>query len=184
MIHLLTSNLLPIRSIKDYNDNFVFCHIHTERIVPILTPTYRFIFEIYHQDEMVFDEDVYEDTEDFIFHFHPVATMTEALDQIAESMIQFEQAEASKDEDLRDELTFAVCCDYNWSRQVFKYMNSAFGDHDSELSCLDLYQYLKVPSTQKMKELIGSILNSEFIYPEDSISFGYAIHRAIDGRVR
>lgn len=183
MIHLLTSNLLPIRSIREYNDNFIFCHTRVERMVPVIQPKFRYIFDVYHQDEMVFDSD-YSDNEDFSFHFIPVSTMTEALDLISDQLMKIEQSEKSKNEDIRDELTVSICCDYSWSKQVVKYLNSCFADHDSELTCLDLYQYMKIPSVEKMKEFVSSILNTKFVYPEDPISFGYALHQAINGRVR
>lgn len=181
MIRLITSNIIPIRSIKDYNDNFIICYLHTSLITPHNPPKTKYIFEIYYQTDMLIDEE--ETDHEMVFNYHPVSTITEALDKIAD-FVQYEvETEMDKDEDLRDEVTVGVCCDYSWNTQVVKYLNSNFADHELEFECLNLYQYLKIVRVERLVQTLKGALGTEFIYPEDPVNFGYALHLGLAGLV-
>ena len=181
MINIVTSNIIPIKSIYNYNDNFIICHLHTvTHPFPYSVPKLKYLFDIYHQDEMIMDDsDSYASDEDMEYRYHPVASITEALNQIAEDVIQFESDELEKDEDLQQEITLAVSCDYPWNKQVIKYLNNQFTDHDSDLTCLDIYNYMKIGSIERLGTTLKSMLGTNYIYPEDPIAFGYAIYQAV-----
>ena len=73
MIYLLTSNAIPIKSIFEYNDNFILSLLHTVPIIPLNQMKTKYIFDLfYHQEADVesLKED-YTDQSDIEFHFHP-----------------------------------------------------------------------------------------------------------------
>ena len=111
--------------------------------------------------------------------------MEEALTQICEVIHDQEILIQSKDEDNKEELLLTSCCDYNWNKQVVKYVNTQLGDYDdqTETTCINLYQYLKVPGMTAMVRMLKNILGTDFIYPEDPVAFGYAVYRILGGRI-
>lgn len=180
MIFILTSNNTNIKNIKDYNENFIFCLIHSINQYPFRIPKDKFIFDIYYQDGM--DIDIESNTEDMEFRYHNLSTITEVLDSISDYLYQIENTERNKDEDIRDEIMFGVCCEYNINNQICKYLiNSISNYEDSELIPVNLYQYLKVGSSDKMCQILKRMLHTEFIYPDDPTSYSFALFSAVKG---
>ena len=181
MIYLLTSNILPIRSIREYNDNFIISLLHVVPFAPLTNGKMKYVYDIFHQSEMEMD-DQYTNQTDIEFHLHPVATIEEALVSISQQIKGTEEMIQSRDEDSQEELVFGVCCDYAWNGQVVKYLNNLFGEMDNcEIQCLNLYTYLKIPSVEAMSRTLKNSLGTEFVYPEEPVAFGYALHTAIGG---
>ena len=61
MIHIVTSNPVAVKSLKDYNDNFIICHLQEKMLLPFANATMGFYFKVYHQDGMILDDfDEYE----------------------------------------------------------------------------------------------------------------------------
>lgn len=184
MVHILTSNAVPIRSIREYNDNFLICHLSTSKIVVFNPPKTCYNFHLYHQEEYdISTEGEYENTDDMKFLSYPVVGITEALDRIASSIIHEVESippQAGED-DIPDEHIIAVACGYNWTPQVVKYLNTRFAEAECDLKCLNLYQYMKVVDIQKMANIVKQSLGSEFVYPEDPIAFSFSIHKAMMG---
>lgn len=180
MIYLLTSNAIPIKSIRDYNDNFVLSLLHTEVSKVHRKQTKFYQYDIFFQEEM--------DTEEFgksdsnvTIDLHEYPDITTSLDRIAEMLITAENRQLARDEDLAEEITLAICCDYDWNQQVVKYLNEYFAEQGSNLTAINLYRELHVASKDRLATTLKTVLNSEFIYPDDPIAFGYALHYALGG---
>lgn len=180
MIYLLTSNAIPITSIKSYNDNFIFSLLHSEisRVHKNRTNIYQ--FDIFIQDGM--DTEDFETSEEMVnIDIHEQPTITSSLDQIAETLAAAEERQNARDEDLREEITIAVACQYDWNQQIVKYLNSALAEIGSNLVAINLYRELHIPSMDRLTNSLKTALSTEFIYPDDPVAFGYALLTALGG---
>lgn len=183
MIFLLTSNKLPIKSILDYNDGFILCLLHSTPFIPLSNSKKKYIFDIFFQEGMDVADD-YDSQDDMEFNFHSSATMEEALTNIGEIIYNQENLMKSRDEDNQEELVFSSCCDYSWNEQVVQYLNRYLSDQDdSETTCLNLYRFLKIPSVDAMVRTLKHSLGTEFIYSDEPVAFGFAIHKLMGGSI-
>lgn len=182
MINIITSNIIPITSIKRYNNDFMFCHHYKRRVLlPFNETKVKHIFQIFHQTDMDCDVESYTNSTELEFNFIQKPTMLECLDDIASALC--EQFDHQKDDDNPEEIMIVVACDISWNNQVVSYLNKALQSRGIDTTCLNLYQYLRIADYDKIKTMMKNILGSEFIYPEDPISFSYAIDRALIGLV-
>ena len=185
MIHIVTSNPVAVKSLKDYNDNFIICHLQEKMLLPFANATMGFYFKVYHQDGMILDDfDEYENEGNYRYDFIPIRSISEALQSIAFDVAASEQAaqkEADKTGDTREEITLATVCGYSWNKQVVAKLNSEIRKLRGETACLDLYIYLRAPNIDRLAQIIKNQLQSEFVYPEDPIAFSYAIMRTLNG---
>lgn len=190
MIHVITSNIIPISSIKDYNDNFIISHLVMEPIIPLAEDGYH--YRVYHQSEMSIDQ--YSAHDNFRFDYTETPDITNALDLITSTITASiisgsasdtqttSQEGARPPEDDDEEVMVLVACDYNWNSQVVDYLNEKFAEESSDVTCLDIYEYLNDIDTEKLVQTLKQTLGTEFIYPEEPVSFGYAIHEALHSR--
>lgn len=183
MIQILTSNKILSKSIKSYVDNFIFCFLHTKYQYPMNPPKLIYQFDIFYQDGMEFDQDDYSNTDTMIFKFHPVNAITTALEEISSMIVDLELDNEEQDEDLQEDNQFCVCCDYLTNQQIVQYLNHQFNELDSDTTCLNLYQYLKITDTEKLVHLVKMVLSTDFVYPDEPISFSYALYKAIKGMI-
>ena len=178
MIHIITSNNVPARSIKEYVDNFELVHMFKIFVpTPFIDGQVRNCFHIYHQPEMDLDQSEYVDNMQFKYSFFPSPLITSALDNIADS-IQSKYEENQKSNSV-EEMMVLVACKYAWNQQVCTYLNQYFSSYHMELECLNIYKYMKCASEESLKKIIQNILNSTYVYPEEPISFAYALNQAI-----
>ena len=140
-------------------------------------------FDIFYQDGMEFDPDDYSNTDTMIFKFHPVNAITTALEEISSMIVDLELDNEEQDEDLQEDNQFCVCCDYLTNQQIVQYLNHQFNELDSDTTCLNLYQYLKITDTEKLVNLVKMVLSTDFVYPDEPISFSYALYKAIKGMI-
>ena len=90
MIHIVTSNPVAVKSLKDYNDNFIICHLQEKMLLPFANATMGFYFKVYHQDGMILDDfDEYENEGNYRYDFIPVRSISEALQSIALDVAAF-----------------------------------------------------------------------------------------------
>ena len=180
MIYILTANSVPMKSIKDYNDNFVFSLLHTENSKIHKAKKTFYQYDIFLQDGM--DTEGYDISGDMIncdIHEHP--EITSSLDHIVEILLAAEERQAMRDEDLQEEITLMVCCDYQWTQTYVKELNERFAEAESELTALNIYRELHIASKDRLTTMLKTALNTEFIYPDDPIAFGYALVTALGG---
>jgi len=185
MIHIVTSNPLNIKSLSDYNDNFIICHLQEKILLPFANAAMGYYFKVYHQDGMIPDEmDDYQNEANYKYDFIPVRSIPEALKLIAQDVVSSEQStqkEADDTGNTREEVTLVTACGYKWNKQVVQKLNFAINRADGETTCLDLYTYLRAPSLEKLGEIVKNNLQSQFVYPEDPIAFSYALMRMLNG---
>ncbi len=179
MIFCITSNNLSSKNIMTYSDNFVFSVIHSENIAPSMSGSKKHVFDIFYQDGMGIEEE--ESTGDMKFIYHPVNSVEQALTKIFDYLSYYLENEAEKAEDLRDEIITICSCDYDINSQVCKYLNNLFSDNETDYKVSNIYKSFKIPSTERLVEILKKSLNTEFIYSDDSVAFGYAIYKALDG---
>lgn len=184
MLHIITSNHIPINNIKTYTNNFVLTHLYRRNIpIPTKIPRTKLSFNIFHQPEMELDQDSYRDTVDMEFHFNECPDLTSSFDQIGESICsQYEKCFVADTDDSPEEFQIILACDKTWNQQGVKYLNSFFKEKGLDISVMNLYTYYGIVNYDKLKTLIQSVLNSEFIYPDDPISFSYALYQFIENK--
>lgn len=178
MTHIISSNLESVKSIRLYNENFIIVHLHVVHQAPLMKYTPRYIYDIYYQDGMELD-DSYESEDDVKFNLYPVASITEALDNIADELVDTDYEESKKDEDKTEEIAVICACNPDWNKQVTKYMNDQFSSLDSSLEAMNLYTYMKIGSMDRLVQSLKSSLNTEFVYPDEPISFAYALYQCV-----
>lgn len=114
----------------------------------------------------------------FRFQSHPVSSLENGLDQIIEYI--------NHPKWLDNNNTLVVSVPYNISRKTSTYVAreaSSKGTEQGEpsenepreLNVLNLYQYLSVPSTEKLANNIRQYLGTENLDPNNAMTLGYAI---------
>lgn len=181
-MHIITSNQLGITELKSYHDNFVISHVQEKAFLPYANAELGYQFDIYHQDGMDLTEwEDYEDTPDIHYIFHPVPSIRHALDQIAESLIQLYREEQEKSNPI--ELGVVSVCEIKWNHHVERILNTLFNQAKVELTCLNLYKYMKIADPNKLTKQLKDMLHSDYIYPEDPVAYGYALMCAFGGMI-
>lgn len=185
MLHTITANDIPVKNLQSYYDNFVIVHLTDQLIIPSANGATRLYFKVYHQDGMELEEyDEYEDTQEMRFEFIPVNSIVEALGRIADDLIEAEDqndAYAEEHDIEKDQIMVACVCGRSWNSKVVRYINQDIAEDTSEIQVTDMYKYFKMPSEEKMVQLVKTALNSEFVYPDDPIAYAYALHRVLGG---
>lgn len=203
MIHIVTANSIEIKSIKDSNNNFVIVHLHTEPFKVFNRPMTKYVFDIYYQDGMDLDQLYsegmeYNNSNGYIYNPIPSPNITSVLDEIVQKVKDLEPVDTDPDDDDEqsseypepaeegappDVTTLALACYPSLNAQIRKYLDSEFIDQDCDVRCLDLYRYMKLTSVEKLVNSLKQTLNTEFIYPDDPISFAYSIYLSVIGAV-
>ena len=183
MIHLVTRNLIRVNKLSEYTDNFVICHLK-ERVIPPMVNSVNW-FTVYYQSGMsTSDFEDYTDDNQYKYRYVEVRSISDALDKII-SDITSEYNTMRANEDFRneapEEIMLACACDVQLNRLVVQYFEKHFSSEHIEVSPLNLHQYLKVATQERLADIVKMSLQSEFVYPEDPISFAYALKRTIDG---
>jgi hypothetical protein len=159
--------------------------LHSESSKFHRTKTQIFQYDIFTQDSSSPDLEDCVSSDGINFDIHEQPTITSALDEIANLLMDVWEKQQARSEDLKEEITLACCCPYKINQQFVKYLNEIFSDVDmsigKDLVALNLYNQLRVSSSSRMAELLRSLLNTEFIYPDDPISFGYALNQVLVG---
>ena len=182
MIHIITSNSVPVRSIYDYIDNFQIVH-HTKRPVPVpfSDMIMKHVFQVYIQAEMSYEESEYENTMDYEFYIHEMDSIVHSLDEIANGIIdQWKKEKASGEE---EETIIVVACSPEWNHAACRYLDKRIQAKGLDTGCMNLYKTLHVMSTESMKKIVSNTLNTDMIYPEEPVPFAYALDRALIGLV-
>ena len=185
MINIITANSQDVRSIRDYNDNFIISHLIETTNPPFNTNVICYHFDVYYQDGIsLADYTDYTDTPEITYRFIPVASITEALDRIAVKLIDAEDEAAERaedDEDTQEDLLVAVVCNVKWNYQVVRYLNGRINESGNDTSCLDLYRHFKIVRQERLVDILKEHLHTQFIYPEDPLAYGYALFQLISG---
>lgn len=185
MTHVITSNPLDITSIKDYNDNFIFSHLMKKKMLPLASGELGNLFKIYHQDGMdLSDYEEYLNEPNFTYEFIPTTTITTALDSIVQDIASAEcgaRLVREQTGDPQEEIVVVVACGITWNKQVVRYMNTKLNQLMMETSVMDLYQYMKIVRMDKLTNFVKTVLNSEFVYPDDPVAFSYALMKTLEG---
>ena len=187
MINVITSNPLDIKSIHRQNDNFIL--VHTTKVILPPRSEPGFNFDIYYQDgfDIHTECEPYEDSPGINLNYIPVAMITEALDGIIEEIVDQEEEgenEAAKSGDTIEENMLAVVCNYKWCHQAVRYMRTELRGYKCEIEPLNLFKELHMPSDMKLAEYVKMTMNSNLVYPEDPIQYGYVIYQILDGYMR
>lgn len=179
---IITSNPIRLKdNIHDYVDNFEIVCVRERSLSTMRTPTDVFQYDVWYHDGM----DIEEETSDqeFQFHYYPTDVITTALDEITELIVMIQEAILNKDEDDQEELNVIVICEKQWNKDAVQYIKrkitECVDDIDDYPNVMDLYQYLKINSKDDLAQIMKMTLNTEFIYPDDPIAFGYAIYQTL-----
>lgn len=180
MLYIITSSYLNFSSIMNYQENFILSVLHSSISKVHRTRTKIFQFDIYTQDSSSPELEDCSSEDGINYDIHEHSAIIQSLDEIAEMFMDESIRQQQRTNDLQEEIIIASCCSYGINSQVVKYLNRYFTSNSSELKVLNLYQQLRIPSSDKMSELLRSLLGTNFIYPDDPISFGYALESAIE----
>lgn len=187
MIHVITTNPSIPDKITDYAENFVISHLHQSRLLPLSDGSLGYVFDVYHADGMDMSEfEEYLDEPNFRYNFIATEGITTALDAIIESVadeeVDLELDAEEQEDDTPDTITFAiVTTNIRTNTQFCTYMNRALKEHESEIKCLNLYYYLKMSKIKQIEDLVKMHLQTEFVYPEDPVAFGFCLSQILNG---
>lgn len=184
MLHVITSNPIAIKHLKQYANNFILVHTTSRLFIPSMNlPGYQ--LDIYHQDGMGLEEyEDYEDDSQFRYNFIPGIQPVTIIESIAEQILAEDQKARMLDSTNPEEHMIAFVCDYEWNQSAVKCFNRYMREHESDITAVNLYTVLKVPSKAKLTEYVKMALSTEYVYPDDPVAFGYAVYRVLDGMVR
>ena len=184
MIHVITSSIND-KSIHDEKNDFILVKTELRPFIARWNEEY-YQFDLYYKDDMELDSSKeYTGSNNLQYGFHPVSTVAQALEQIIKDIHNY-YIRTNID---NEESMTVIACDYNLNRQITNYINSIPDTNqnmlfNNEIGCNDIYRTLKLPSKEHLTKYLKSSLNSEFIYPDDPVSYGYAIHKVLEGSVR
>lgn len=178
MIHVITTNDFDINSIHDYVDNFVIVHLQVKQLFVGLRPITKYVFDVYHQDGMKFDEDEYESSSTFEYNFHPIEGLVPTLDVISSTVERAPQNQTDY-----DETYVALALKNNLATKFKRYLDDNFAEAEVDIKSLDLLQYMHMLKLDHLTHLIKSLLNSEFVYQDDPIAYAYTVYMAINGGI-
>lgn len=182
MYHVITSSYISAIS-----DEFVLSHIAENS-------SGKYDISVYIDSDTDPDEfsDYLEEFEDdpmsdYNFKITSVSTLEEALGMIAHDIAISEQSTLKESEDTNDtpeEINVVCSCKYGSNHMITQELNSALREEGSDITCLDIFQYLKAPTDERLAEIICNNLHIETCYyNEDPIAFGYAVMIYISGKV-
>lgn len=185
MLHVITSNPVDIKHLKQYANNFILVHTYAKIAIPSVNFATYFM-DCYHQEGMDLSEyEDYEDDSQFRYSFEDAIQPGPAIETIAEKILNEDlAAKADTPDDNPEEHMVAFACDYRWNQSAVKRFNSWMREHNSEITAVNLFTVLKVPSMKKLAEYIKMALSTEFVYPDDPVAFGYAVYQTLNGMVR
>ena len=147
---IITSNPIQLKNnIYDYVDNFEIVCVRERSLSTMRTPTSVYQYDVWYHDGM--DIEIETNDHEFQFHYYPTDVLTTALDEIAKLIIMIQEAILERDED-----------------DVGNYPN-----------VMDLYQYLRIGNKDDFANIMKNTLNTQFIYPEDPVAFGYAVYQTL-----
>ena len=187
MNHIITCNPIgKIRSLKDPIDNFMVCHLHEKDAKFYLTKTSRIVYDLYVQDELSDEVDElltsYDDTE---IRVNEVPSLSVIPEMVSETILQEYTPNDLLDEDRdKEPPNVYVSADVDFSRLMTAALNRQFRNDSLELEALNLLSYYHLASFAKMVEMTKRELESDFIYPEDPVSFAYVTNRLLRGNFR
>jgi len=140
---------------------------------------------VYHQDGMSVEEyDEYTNVSGYNYKFIPVRTIDQALDDIIDGIIAAEdRLDSTNDPDNPKEDLMVVCCfPRQWNAQAVKYINNVL-THKAETQILDIYKHFKITNDSQLEQIVKNRLNTEFVYRDDPIAYGFALYKALGGDV-
>ena len=184
MLHVITSNPVDIKHLKQYASNFILVHTYAKLSIPSVNlATYH--MDVYHEEGMELDEyDEYEDDGQFRYTFQSVIQPGPGIDTIAEKILNEDLVANANTGDNREEHMVAFACDYRWNQSAVKRFNAWMRENHADIQAVNLYNVLKAPSKEKLVEYMKMALSTEYIYPDDPIAFGYAVYQTLSGMVR
>ena len=178
MIHVITSNGVPINSIYRNTDNFVVVDYfkHAEITAPCRNPHLFDVFNVYAQADTlnIVLEDL-TDLKDFKINSNTYPLLSPSLENIADDIAAEWKAESEKDDTIEP---IVVCaCSYNWNRAAVSLLTRRMRAAGAPIEALNIYDVLRVGSTESLLKRLKMELDTEFIYPDEPVSFAYAIGR-------
>lgn len=184
MLHVITSNVTGIKHLNGYVQNFILVDTTTRLSIPSVNDSY-FQFDIYHEDGMDLESlEDYVDDSSFRYNLLTGIQPGPIIETMAEKILTEDQEAKAKDPTNPPEMMIAFACDYDWNQSAVKRFNGYMKEHLSELRAVNLFTVLKVPSSEKLAEYVRMALSTEFVYPEDPVSYGYAVYQTLSGLVR
>ena len=177
MVVILTADQLPVKSIQEYADNFLIAFT-TEKLSPVLNNTWVPYYELYCQEGS--EEEIPDDPK-IIIKYNSAVNITDAAEKVAIRLAEIDSSITAYNDQYESNelLQVFVCCPYDWNNQFTNALNAALRENDHDLEVTDLYRYLHVVRVDRIVQSLKQILSTDFIYPEDAMAFGYALHAAI-----
>lgn len=194
MIDFITTNSISdiFRSVHDDLDNFMVCHLYQTDLNVTSQRTLINRFNVYYKDGMDIEEtmEAYASDRKNKFRFVPVAYISEALDKISNNIANRinasidDEYDSDMDEDDSDELDVQIFCvmEAEMARRFCSYLNKRFRDNETECEAVSLLQYTKMTKLEDLRSTLCAVFNTDFIYAEDPIQFGYVCRQYVEGR--
>ena len=184
MLHVITSNPVDIKHLKQYANNFILVHTCSRLFMPSVNIV-GYYFDIYHQEGMDLTEyEDYEDDSQFHYEFSDGIQPGPIIETIAQKIYEEDQKAKAEDNTNPEEHMVAFACDYQWNQSAVKRFNQWMRERNCDITAVNIYTVLKAPSKERLADYVKMALSTEFIYLEDPVAFGYAVYRVLNGMVR
>lgn len=179
MLHIITTNDFPCKNIEfDPGKNFIIVHSYN---VPMNVSTIisdRIIYDIYYQEEMnttqIFEE--YQSSNEMEFNLYPMDSVLETMNSICNCLLDYLPEDTGDD---LDDFKVFVANEPQRNNQIIKYLSNHFSELnqllDTPLDIESLTKSYKRTSLADLTKLVKSTIGSDMVYPEDPISFSYAV---------
>lgn len=177
MTHVITSNRSEFRSFREPSDNLIFVHRYEIPIYTTSEISYQDRFDVYISSGIGIPDEIME----YMKTLKSSIQVTffdvpgEGLDSISSKILELEKKDSESDS------IVAIASDPNFSKLATSWLNRIFKTSDTEISALNLIQYMGVTNCDAMVKQIQFMLGVDNVYPNDLIAFSFAVHRALGG---
>lgn len=180
MLYVITSNDVPIKSVHEYTGAYQLSLLHQYPSAVMKKGKMISVYDIFVQDESSLEDGL--DSSHLVeIDIHESPSIFSSLEEIAAILRAAEIEEFEKDEDIRSEIRVVCACKYQWNREITRQLQEFLGNQDSEIIPLNLFTELHIPSMDRLVNTLKTALNTQFIYPDDPIAFGFALYQALGG---
>jgi len=189
MNFILTSDPISTRyesktpSLKDVED-FAICLTHAIPVSVLNNRSLYYIFDfIYREGIEEYEESYNAYGLTFKVVMHPAKTIQAGLGHAIDIIYNTE--------DIDDDNLLGIAPTFEWSRPIGRYLKKMIAKQsasprtsptmtrprrrDISVDVTDMYQYLKVPSTAKLADMLKHQLGVEHILPGEPMTLGYAM---------
>lgn len=182
MIIVLASNKLDNPKMYDDNQDFMITALYAERsdvMRDAISYYNNELFNTYYKSGMNMEDVIAEyspeddsSDDDDEYNFIEKVYISEVIEEIAANISTLEEYDPK----------IIIAIEGLFGTLVTSKLNKIFRSNSVELEAVNLFQYYKISNLEALTKSVKSSLNTNFIYPEDPISFSYALYKFVNNK--